>query len=294
MRNRWNERFSLELPSPGIRWQGTPAGVEHRRDLVFRQIDGMDLVVDVYLPEVRPLPVPAILWISGGGWRGMNPRDVQIVAAWLAGAGYAVIGVQYRVSGVAKFPAQIHDCKAGLRWVRANADELDVDPGRIGVWGDSAGGHLAELMGTAVGVPELAPGDFLPDVSEAVQAVCAFYPPSDLRGFVENFGDLFDQAEPHWRRWLKIGSPLEHVGPATAPHLLSHGDADEWVPLDNSTRFQDACHQAGVECTLAVCPGVRHCGRTVYGAQAVKELVRAFFDRHLKGGPARRQEPDHD
>lgn len=158
----------------GPMWLGVPEGVKHIRDIEFQKLPTRSLLLDIFMPEDPPAAVPVILWISGGGWRGMTKDGAEQVAAWICAKGFAVVGLQYRVSSEARFPAQIQDCKAALRWVRAEGGKYRLDGARVGVWGDSAGGHLAALLGVSAGVSELeeATGQ-----STAVSAVCAFNPP---------------------------------------------------------------------------------------------------------------------
>jgi acetyl esterase/lipase len=282
----WNQRFEMEELTVRHEWQGVPPGIQRIRDVEFRRVAGRPLRLDIFIPEGVDAPAPVVVWICGGGWRNMDRHGAERVSAWLAGRGCAVAGIDYRVEREAKFPAQIEDCKAAVRWLRAHAEEQGLDPDRVAIWGDSAGGHLAELVGVSAGVKALERQGPHLDVSSGVAAVCAFYPPSDMRSYAagEHAG-LFDgpQGSDQRKRWVSLASPIDHVGPAAPPHLLVHGDADDIVPLEHSTRFQQALRAAGVECTLAVLPGVGHDGHTLYGAEEVQQLVAAFFARHLKG-----------
>jgi acetyl esterase/lipase len=149
------------------------------RDLPFKQVDDIELKLDLYLPDRRPT-VPVVIWVGGGGWKQMGKGGCARLAAWLADEGLAVAGIEYRVSGQARFPAQIRDCKSAVRWLRGNADQFGFDALRIGAWGDSAGGHLVQLLGSTAGVAEFEEPDVHPDRGSEVQAVCAFYGPSDL------------------------------------------------------------------------------------------------------------------
>lgn len=266
------------------RWQGTPAGIQIIRDLEFKRAGEKPLRMDIWMPEAPAAPVPVILWICGGGWRGMHRRGVATVAAWLCAHGFALAGVDYRVSGEARFPACIEDLKAAVRWLRAHAGVHTLDPDRIGVWGDSAGGHLAELLGVTAGVKELQREGPHLDQSSAVAAVCAFYPPADLRTMAQT--DFVQELigwplQDNFRAVWDLASPITHVRPGLPPHLLVHGTADEIVPFEQSTRYAAALRQAGVPCTLVELTGVKHDGAAVYGAEEVKTLVAAFFKRHL-------------
>ncbi len=290
----WNTKFEIPFHHIRHRWHGVPAGVERLHDVPFKQVGERTLLLDLYRPEPIDRPVPIIMWISGGGWQGIDRRGAEKVAAWLCGHGFAMAGIEYRVESDAPFPAQIEDSKAAVRWVRAHGAEYGFDPARIGAWGDSAGGHLVELLGVGANVKELETEAPHLDQSSAVQAVCAFYPPSDMRpyGRGETHAGLFKGSDEERERWMALASPIDHVHGGAPPHLLVHGDADQLVPIEHSQRFFEACRKHGVACTLAAMRGVGHDGRTLYGAEEVKQLVLSFFKRHLKSGKwdsARRQ-----
>ncbi|MGE3107852.1 MAG: alpha/beta hydrolase fold domain-containing protein [Phycisphaerales bacterium] len=171
-----------------------PASVAVTRDIEYaRPTTGKPLLLDVYLPKQekpdaaepraattpKPTPLPVIIWIHGGGWESGTKNGCP--AAQLVPHGYAAVSISYRFSQVAPYPAQIHDCKAAVRWVRAHAKEYNFDPDHIGVWGASAGGHLVALLGTTARDKQLE-GDLgdCDEQSSAVQAVCDWFGPTDL------------------------------------------------------------------------------------------------------------------
>ena len=175
---------TLSEASPPATTRGRPlienvsAAIE--RDLPYKRIGGETLTLDLYRPEKISGPLPVIIWIHGGGWN--RGRKERCPAVALVDDGFAVASVDYRLSSVAPFPAQIQDCKAAVRWLRANASTYHLDPDNVGVWGNSAGGHLAALLGTSGGVSELeGDGDNM-QYSSRVQAVCDVAGPVDLRG----------------------------------------------------------------------------------------------------------------
>ncbi len=161
-----------------------PGDVTGYMDVTYSVVRGYrPLKLDLYVPASGAAR-PAVVWIHGGGWAGGSPRaalgpypDWRVVLASLAARGYVVVGATYRFSGEAKFPAAIEDIKASVRWLRTNAAAIGVDPNRIGVWGESAGGQLASLLGTSCGAVELE-GVKDPPVSSCVQAVADWYGPS--------------------------------------------------------------------------------------------------------------------
>src|SRR5206468_3600241 len=114
-----------------------PVGVKAERDLEYARAGDMALLLDLYRPEAARGPLPLIVWVHGGGWSAGSKENSQAIL--LSGRGYAVASINYRLSGVATFPAQIEDCRAAIRWLRANAAKYNLDPNRIGVWGGSAG-----------------------------------------------------------------------------------------------------------------------------------------------------------
>lgn len=258
--------ITIQHPTVRTRWQGLPAGVQIVRSIEFKKVGDRSLLLDIYMPEKPVKPLPVVAWYCGGGWRGMSRFGPPVVSAWLAGLGYAVIGADYRVSGEAKFPAAVEDCVDVVRWVRRHGRKHNLDSKRIGVWGDSAGGHLAAMVG----------------LTAKTQAVCAYCPPTDLasmpRDFVEQFiggqpsdmPDVYAQASPV--TWVRRGAP---------PHLLAHGMDDTLVPFDQSVRYMARLKAAGAEVTLVRFPGVKHASDVLYGAEEMKRIVTRFFGRWL-------------
>ena len=284
-------RIRIDSPTVETRHQGIPPGIQWMRDLVYKHVGARDLKLDIWLPEARPAPVPAIVWICGGGWRAMNRLGVYTVSGWLAGDGYAIVGVEYRCSGEAIFPACIDDLKAAVRYLRANAAVCGIDPDRIGVWGDSAGGHLAELLGVSSGCDALEREGGDRGQSSAVSPVCAFYPPADLAAMdeLEIVRQVMGGSAAELPEAYRLASPIHHVGPGSPPHLIAHGTDDEIVPFEQSTQYVAALEGAGVEVTMVELPGVRHDGHVLYGCLQLKEQVREFFRRHLRPGAGEAQ-----
>lgn len=258
-----------------------------QRDIEYATIDGVSLRLDLYLPN-HPSDglVPLVIWVHGGGWRA-GSKDVTYAPQTL-GEGYAVASVDYRLSGVETFPAQIHDVKAAVRWLRAHATEFGLDPERFGAWGSSAGGHLVALLGVSCGHPNLAGtvGDYL-DESSCVQAICDFYGPTDLLSLLEQRGtntvrrpmaeDLLvggPVEELQDLAWL--ASPMAHVGSDVPPFLIMHGTDDAVVPVQQSIDFHAALLAAGTDSTLITIEGAGH-----GFPRSNLPPVRAFFDEHL-------------
>jgi acetyl esterase/lipase len=259
------------------------------RDLEYAVVDGISLRLDLYLPSVQPTkPLPLVVWIHGGGWRSGSKDRTN--APRVLGESTIVASIDYRLTDQATFPAQIHDCKAAIRWLRAHAAEYDIDSDRIGVWGSSAGGHLAALLGTSGNVPELegTVGDHL-DQSSAVQAVCDFYGPTDLLAMTDQAsamnhanadspeGRLLGGSVADLPELAALASPITHVDPSDPPFLIVHGDADPTVPYLQSVAFHSALAAAGVDASLLLV------GRAGHGGfpPEVIAFVAAFFDRAL-------------
>ncbi|MFP4105073.1 MAG: alpha/beta hydrolase fold domain-containing protein [Phycisphaerae bacterium] len=258
------------------------------RDIPFRKTPQRDLFVNVYRPVGTNGPLPAILWICGGGWIGMNRAGAEKLACWMLDRGYVIVSADYRLSDEAIHPAQIADVQAAIRWMRAHAEEFEIDPERIGIWGDSAGGHLAALAATAGDDRTFEPDGPYPEQSQALQAACPIYPPVDLTDWPEGIESIREVTgllggTPADRPDVATdASPVTYISSRTPPHLLIHGDQDKIVPIEQSERMLRALQEAGVEAELIRLPGVGHCSEAVYTEPDVRAAIIRFFDRHLK------------
>jgi acetyl esterase/lipase len=287
-RKEWQEKRGGDKAKP----PAVPPGVKAMRDVEYARVDGKPLRLDLYLPTDAPKPMPVIVFIHGGAWRTGSKERCPAIP--MSGRGYAVLSIDYRLTDVATFPAQIYDCKGAIRWVRAHAKEYGLDPEKIGVWGNSAGGHLVALLGTSGGVKELEGdvGDNLGFPSR-VQAVADFCGPSSLR--IEDLkghknteegktpeavskllgGTIQEKAE-----LARLASPAIHVTPDDPPFLIVHGEKDSTVPVQQARILAAALEKAGVETVLHIDP---EAGHGVGKPQTIK-LAEEFFDQHLKGG----------
>ena len=238
------------------------------RDLIYAVPDGRPLTLDLYLPPGTG-PRPLVIWVHGGAW--YEGSKEYCPAKPLTDRGYAVASINYRLSHQALFPAQIHDCKGAVRWLRARAAEYGLDAGRVGAWGDSAGGHLVALLGTSGDVPELEgdSGGNL-DQSSRVQAVCDWYGPTDMLQMSaapsEIDHDAPDSAEArlfggpiHEKRDLaRLANPITFLRPDAPPFLIVHGDRDPIVPLHQSEILARALRASGVPVTFLTVAGAGH------------------------------------
>jgi acetyl esterase/lipase len=248
------------------------------RDLPYVRDGGPRQRLDLYVPTPpvprvweKPLPtgtvtrrLPVIVWIHGGAWI-IGRKEDTVPLEWL-GLGYAIASVGYRLSGDAIFPAQLHDVKAAIRWLRANADQYALDPNRIAAWGESAGGHLAALLGTTGDVAALDVGDNL-DRSSRVNAVIDFYGNVDLVADA-TANPAIAVKSPHARLLggpvlerqdlARQANPVTYISKDDPPFLVVHGDADRNVPYAQSVLLVDALRAAKVPVTFYSVAGGRH------------------------------------
>ena len=258
-------------------------------ELQYSYPGGYPLHLDLYLPVEGHGPFPVVLWISGGGWWECD-KTRAYYSSLLVANGFATASIRYRTSKQAIAPANIHDCKAAVRWLWANAARYHLDPNRIGAWGASAGGHLAALLGVSAGVPELEGDGGNAGFSSAVKAVCDFNGPSDLTRVAipeirEKYQDLYKVTEcylggPVAERCdlARMVSPLTYVTRGSPPMLIFHGSADTVVPVEESELLYKAMRCAGAKAELDVLPGAEHGWDHV---TLTDEKVISFFKREL-------------
>ncbi|TWT65259.1 alpha/beta hydrolase [Allorhodopirellula solitaria] len=266
-------------------------GVTAHRDLAYAEGDDSRQRLDLYLPESSK-PLPVIVWIHGGGWQAGSKDYCLPLRAGFAKQGYAIASIGYRLSDQAQFPAQIEDCKAAIRWLRAHADEYHLDRERVGVWGSSAGGHLAALVASSGDVKEFDVGKNL-EQSSAVEAVCDFYGPTDFEAFVTT-PDYQRHARANSPEAKLIGgavlenlekarrvNPITYVSKDDPPFLIVHGDQDGTVPLNQSELLFNALKKVQVPVHFHTIEGAGHGGRA-FSEAPIDELVSDFFEKNLK------------
>jgi acetyl esterase/lipase len=227
------------------------------------------MLLDLYLPEKGQKPMPLIIWIHGGAWLG-GSKDNPSPALRFTRDGYAVAQVGYRLSPEAKFPAQIHDCKAAVRWLRAKAAKYELEPNRFAAWGASAGGHLVALLGASGGMPELEGNVNDLKTSSRVQVVVDWFGPTDFLQIGNAESDLKHDAPDSPESKLIGGpllenkdkaakaSPITYVSKDAPPFLIMHGDRDRTVPFNQSELLYAALMKAGVEVTFVPVKGAGH------------------------------------
>jgi acetyl esterase/lipase len=269
-----------------------PSGITQQKDVEYGRLGDRPLVLDLYRPtSSEGMPVPGLLFVHGGAWAGGEKEIFHYYCLRFAERGYVVGTVGYRLAGEAKFPAAIEDVKCAIRWMRANAAPLGVDPNRIGIMGGSAGGHLALLAAYAPNDPALEGSGGHAGVSTAVQAVVSFYPPSDLTtdftrhhdAVVGFLGAPYEEAPERYT----LASPLHHLDAGDPPTLLIHGTVDNVVPVEQSDLLAEKLIALGIPYGYDRLEGWPH---AMDAAQSVNDrcvaLMADFFARHLGGAPA--------
>ncbi|MBT2653971.1 alpha/beta hydrolase [Bacillus sp. ISL-18] len=259
-------------------------------DLEFAAPNGKPLLLDLYLPIGTEGPVPVIVWLHGGGWRIGDRKLGPDFRVRFAERGFAMASIEYRLSSEATFPAQIHDVKAAIRWLRSAAKEYGLDSGNIGLWGSSAGGHLAALAGTTgfgrLEGLELGNQEF----SSEVQAVVDGYGPIDFLQ-LDVHSEFTPSDDPESNRLNSVqrhtdpdspeskllGAPIEivphlvreanpitYIDKKAPPFLILHGMSDLAVPVSQSELLYKALSEQGNEATLCL----------------IEELGHAFFNKN--------------
>ncbi|MBX9792277.1 MAG: alpha/beta hydrolase [Pirellulales bacterium] len=258
--------------------------IEPRRDLVYATVGQLALRADIYRPLDGPGPFPAVLTMHGGSWTNGTKARMGAISTRLARAGYIAVAIDYRLAPTYRFPAQIEDCRAAIRWMRTYADRLDIDPNRIGAWGYSAGGHLVELLATTADAELFDQAAAPPNAANTrLQAVVAGGAPAEFRDLpIDGAGyEFFFGATRRQRPDLyELASPARFVSADDPPLFLYHGSDDNLVPIRNSRLMLALLERAGVPCELFVVDGAIH-PQAALNADAARAAV-AFLDRHLK------------
>jgi acetyl esterase/lipase len=264
-----------------------PAGTNVYPNISYVRGGGSSQQLDIYVPA-GVTHEPLIVMIHGGMWM-FGDKSGENAAKFL-NAGFAVASVNYRLIHDAKWPAQIEDCKAAVRWLRANAKQYGYDPGRIGAAGESAGGHLVAMLGTAGEVKTFDVGENL-SVSSKVQAVADFYGPTDIvnlagerapggpfHGGPESPESLLIGGDVQLNKArARTANPITYITPLTPPFFIAHGDADNMVPDQQSIALDAALRKAGVASTLYLLKGVGH----GFDDPTANRMAVEFFEKVL-------------
>ncbi len=277
------------------RGRGLPEGVVGEYDVEYGKGGDSKLLLDCYHAneEMKGKKLPCVIFIHGGGWHAGDKSKAPVIA--LVPRGYVGISINYRLSAEAKFPAAVEDCKCAVRWVRANAEKYGIDPDRLGVWGTSAGGHLALMVGLADEKAGLEGKGGNEGVSSRVQAVCSWFGPADFTKGANEFeggtgrspiaflGGTLKEAPDAY----KNASPVTWASADDPPVLMIHGDKDSTVPLTQSQWMLEALEKAGAKGELVVVKNAGHGFKPAAGEidpskEKIDSQTYDFFDEHLK------------
>jgi acetyl esterase/lipase len=297
-----------------------PGGVTGIPKITYYKPSSRPVLLDLYLPPGGTnTSHPFIVYMHGGGWSGGTPRTTGAYEDWpgvlasISAKGYIVASVDYRLSGEAPFPAAVQDIKAAIRWLRMNASTYGVDKTRGLVWGPSAGGHLAGLVGMSCGAKDLEPIPMgsaggragrgaaaaaapAAEESDCIQAVVGWYGVYDLSVEKTKAAARAEQGESGLERFLgcnvaacpeskiRAANPIDYVDPTDPPMLLVHGDSDTTAPTVHSKKMYEALKAKGVKTELILLPGINHSwiGKThedtIAASRTALEKTIAFID----------------
>ncbi len=263
-----------------------------RPDITYAVVDGRPLQLDLYMPEGLTNP-PLVVWVHGGAWRSGSRTSVR---REFAEHGFATASVDYRLSPEAAFPAMVHDIKAAIRYLRAHAGDYGYRADSIAIAGDSAGGHLAALVGVSSGVEALegTVGTDL-DASSAVQAIVDYYGASNLTTILQQstpygldvrvpalellLGGVPEQVPDQAR----LASVTTHVDKGDPPLLIFHGDQDPQMPINQSHELEGAYAALGLDVDFIVLHGAGHGGDEFYSGPHLERAI-TFLQRTVGSG----------
>jgi acetyl esterase/lipase len=257
----------------------------------YADTDNPRQCLDIAIPKNKPeKPLPVIVFVHGGGWRaGSKDGIIENRLADFLNGRVIGISINYRLTDEAIWPAQIHDCKAAIRWIRGNAEKYNIDRNKICVWGSSAGGHLVAMLGVSSNDKTMKGtlGSHIDQRSD-VSCVIDFCGPTQLihSGFEQYFNDelenplakIFGGPPSENLPAMKSASPINYVNGDEPPFLMVHGELDNVVSLDQSILLDEALKKAGVSSTLIKIINGIH-GFPV--AAALTERIKQFLDKHL-------------
>jgi acetyl esterase/lipase len=275
----------------GLTWYAAAAEPRASRDVEYARVGDTPLLLDLYVPPDVPSP-PLVVWVHGGAWRSGSKKDVPLLP--LIERGYAVASVDYRLSPVAPYPAQVYDLKAAIRYLRATADKTGIHLARIAIAGGSAGGHLAALVGVTNGSKEHEGevGEHR-GTSSDVQAIIVFYGASNLTTILAQstphglnvrrpaLEQLFGGKPEEKQELARLASPVYFVDPRDPPLLLYHGDQDPQMPINQAHELVGAYKKHGLAATFEVVYGGAHGGKLFYTPEQLQQVAE-FLNVSLK------------
>jgi acetyl esterase/lipase len=273
-----------------------PDTVKSILDILYADTTTAAQRLDLYFPAKpgNEKPLPVIVFIHGGAWMSGNKNSGRAkVQSFVSSGRYAAASVEYRLSREARWPAQIEDCKAAIRWIKGHAKEHNFDPEKIAVWGTSAGGHLVAMLGVSGGVKELEGtlGKYL-DQNSRVACVADYFGPTDLLG-IGGFPSQIAHNDAKSPESQLIGgpvqenkdqarsaSPVHFVSRDDAPTFLAHGTDDKLVPFQQSVEFEAALKKSAVPVYMQTITGGGHGG---FEGPELNKRLEMFFDKYLRG-----------
>lgn len=265
-----------------------PKGVTLLPNVEIGTAGNRPLLMSIAFPDTAPeKPMPVVVYIHGGGWNKEDRLGAANSICTYIKRGYIGVSLDYRLTGEAAFPAQVEDVKLAIRYLRANADKYYIDPDRIGVWGTSAGGHLASMLGTSADEPDLEGTGGWQEYSDKVQAVCDFYGPVD---FTTEFANGYSSVTAllGGKRAFIVPDLAKKAMPATyaskddPPFFIRHGDADPTIPYSDSVTFAKELQDAGVYVDFKLIPDGHHGFKGNPMEVQTNDEAWAFLDKFVK------------
>jgi len=268
-----------------LKEEQVPVSVKEFKNLEYTKFKGKSMELDLRVPTGKG-PHPLIIWIHGGAFKWGNRNWIKPGAIKQTGRGYALASVSYTLSGEEKWPTQINQVKSAVRWLRANAKKYNLDPNTFIVWGESAGAHLSNMVGTTGGVKEFNDSSLGNEgVSDRVQGVVSWYSPVDflkMGGYHNEANspesELLGGAVQTLPEKAKTANPITYVTPDEPPFYIMHGTGDELVPHSGSVLLNEALKKAGVDSTFISLEGYSHGDSRFNTGDRIKG-VEEFIDR---------------
>jgi len=267
-------------------------GLNEKRNVTYASYGDRNMEMDIYRPKSAWGKLPAIVCIHGGGWKKGDRFKFEKMAQALAARGYVAATISYRLSGEAQFPAAIHDCKAAVRFLRANADELGIDSDHIGAIGLSAGGHLTALLANSGGVKELEGNGGNAQFSSTIQAAIPMGVPADAMSEFVKEASANPNKGQNWRMFLggtqeeeielyRLASPNHHLDKDDPPSWFIAGSEDG--ENSRAESYRKKMEELGIETGLTLLDNAPHAflGKQVWFDEMI-EVAGDFFDRNLK------------
>ncbi len=302
------EGLAHKVPSQTISVDVKTPMIQQISDVVYEQVPmrgypNVAMKMDVLQPKSQE-KLPAIVYVTGGGFINANKDNGIQLRIHLAEAGYVVASIQYRVAPTAKFPQPLEDVKSAIRYLKAHADSFGIDPNRVGIIGGSAGGYLTAMAGTTSGTTTFDKGDNL-SVTSDVKAAVDLYGLSDLTRIGDDYSDSVKDAhksagatEALWvngsavfggkdggiladTKAAEAANPITYISKTSAPMLLMHGTKDYVVSPSQTDLLFQALQQKGIPSHRYLVEGAAH-GGIYWNQEEILTIITKFFDQYLK------------